>query len=337
MENKHIDLQNKLKAIKISINNSIDLKEINNLKNKYALIYKEYKVSRINVKSIVKKIYKTQYVYLIPRGGFNDILTRIYVALDYCRKTNRVLLLDTRKTCYKMCFDDYFYFKNIDVTVITDINTIETIFSDTTLSIYPDNIKDRDLKLFNFKHLSGNAYLNDNIILNLPRTDTISDIIVHVQAGIHAPETSLIIFKSIYFKQNIIDHVKEQFSKLPSPYLSIHVRNTDYKCDYIRLYETNKELIHSYNAIYIATDDKESLEFFKSKGLPIYNFTEFPSIEYRNLHYSSVDPDIKIKNVICDIYIIGMAEKLLTNSIGGFIKLCENIRKDINIIRDKMQ
>ncbi len=337
MQNKHIDLQNKLKAIKISINNSIDLKEINNLKNKYALIYKEYKVSRINIKSIVKKIYKTQYVYLIPRGGFNDILTRIYLTLDYCRKTNRVLLLDTRKTCYKICFDDYFYFKNIDVTVITDINTIETIFSDTTLSIYPDNIKDRDLKLFNFKHLSGNAYLNDNIILNLPRTDTISDIIVHVQAGINAPETSLIIFKSIYFKQNTIDHVKEQFSKLPSPYLCIQVRNTDYNCDYVSLYETNKDIIHSYNAIYIATDDKESLEFFRSKGLPIYNFTEFPSIEYRNLHYSSVDSDIKIKNVICDIYIISMAEKLLTNSRGGFIKLCQNIRNDINIITDKMQ
>lgn len=285
---------------------------------------------------------KKKYVYLIPMGGFNDILTRIYLALDYCRQTNRVLLLDTRKTCYKICFDDYFYFKNIDVTVITDINTIETIFYDTTLSIYPDNIKDRDLNIFylnvfNFKHSSGTIFMYDNTILNLPTSNINLDIIVHVQAGIGTSQNGLIIFKSIYFKQNIIDHVKEQFSKLPLPYLSIHVRNTDYKCDYIRLYETNKELIHSYNAIYIATDDKESLDFFKSKGLPIYNFTEFPSIEYRNLHYSSVGSDIKIKNVICDIYIITMAEKLLTNSIGGFIKLCENIRKDINIIADKMQ
>jgi hypothetical protein len=32
-----------------------------------------------------------------------------------------------------------------------------------------------------------------------------------------------------------------------------------------------------------------------------------------------------------------MAEKLLTNSIGGFIHLCKAIRKDINIITDKMQ
>jgi hypothetical protein len=149
--------------------------------------------------------------------------------------------------------------------------------------------------------------------------------------------SSFPIFKSLYFKQNIIDHVKEQYSKLPSPYLCIQVRNTDRKCDYVSLYEINKELIHSYNSIYIATDDKDSLDFFRSKGLPIYNFTDFPSIPYENLHFSSIDPDIKIKNLICDIYIISMAEKLLTNSIGGFICLCRAIRKDINIITDKMQ
>jgi hypothetical protein len=71
--------------------------------------------------------FSKKYVYLVPKGGLNDMLTCIYLTVEYCRKTNRILMIDTRKSCYKFCFDDYFYFKNIDIPIITDINTIETI------------------------------------------------------------------------------------------------------------------------------------------------------------------------------------------------------------------
>jgi hypothetical protein len=278
--------------------------------------------------------FSKKYLYLVqaPKRGFNDILKDINLAVEYCRKSKRILMIDTRKSCYTFCFDDYFYFKNTDIPIITDMNTIETIFSDTILTVYPDVIKDRDLKQFKFNKYE---YNNKKIDLLDSNINIDADIIVYISSSNNM--SSFPIFKSLYFKQNIIDHVKEQYSKLPSPYLCIQVRNTDRKCDYVSLYEINKELIHSYNSIYIATDDKDSLDFFRSKGLPIYNFTDFPSIPYENLHFSSIDPDIKIKNLICDIYIISMAEKLLTNSIGGFICLCRAIRKDINIITDKMQ
>ena len=334
-----LKLYNQVQDIKLSLNKeNIHLKEKQLLQNKYALIYKEYKKYKAHIKNkaplLKKELYK-KYVYLVPSSGFNDILSVINLTVEYCRKNKRILMIDTRKSCYTFCFDEYFYFKNIDVPIITDIDTIETIFSDTTLTVYPDIIKNRDLKQFNFKHLSGITYHYNNIRLDLPYININTDIIVNIKAGNSGD--SITTLKCLYFKQNIIDHVKEQYNKLPSPYLCIQVRNTDYKCDYVSLYETNKELINSYNSIYIATDDKDSLEFFRSKGLPIYNFTDFPSIPSINLHYSSVDPDIKIKNLICDIYIISMAEKLLTNSIGGFINLCKAIREDINMITDKIQ
>ena len=278
--------------------------------------------------------FSKKYLYLVqaPKRGFNDILKDINLAVEYCRKSKRILMIDTRKSCYTFCFDDYFYFKNTDIPIITDMNTIETIFSDTILTVYPDVIKDRDLKQFKFNKYE---YNNKKIDLLDSNINIDADIIVYISSSNNM--SSFPIFKSLYFKQNIIDHVKEQYSKLPSPYLCIQVRNTDRKCDYVSLYEINKELIHSYNSIYIATDDKDSLDFFRSKGLAIYNFTDFPSIPYENLHFSSIDPDIKIKNLICDIYIISMAEKLLTNSIGGFICLCTAIREDINMITDKLQ
>ncbi len=55
------------------------------------------------------------YVYLIPKGGFNDILCVINKALLYCQKYNRTLLIDTINSHYKINFSDYFYFTPLHI------------------------------------------------------------------------------------------------------------------------------------------------------------------------------------------------------------------------------
>jgi hypothetical protein len=71
---------------------------------------------------IVKKESDKKYVYLVPMNGFNDILSVINLTVEYCRKNKRILMIDTRKSCYTFCFDDYFYFKNIDIYIINRIH-----------------------------------------------------------------------------------------------------------------------------------------------------------------------------------------------------------------------
>ena len=73
------------------------------------------------------------YVYLESRNGFNDILSAIKYVLNYCKETNRTLLLNTINSCYSIKFDDYFSFK--DVNIITDIDNIKNIISDKKLTI----------------------------------------------------------------------------------------------------------------------------------------------------------------------------------------------------------
>jgi hypothetical protein len=273
------------------------------------------------------------YVYLAPQGGINDILCVIDKTIQYCIATRRTLLLDTTKSCYGINFSDYFYLKNIPISLITDTHAIQKIISDEMLTIYPEFITDRNLNNWKITRVSYGVFsLNNNVLTGLPSSHRNENIVIHSNGG---GGPGIIQFKNLYFNQNIIDHVKHEFKKLPAKYLCIQIRNTDYKCDYRSLYETNKDLIHSYNTIYIATDDKESLTFFRDKKLNIVNFTEFPDTTTINLHYSSVSGDSKIKNVICDIYIISMADRLLSNSEGGFIKLAENIRSDKSIIISK--
>ena len=270
------------------------------------------------------------YVYLIPKGGLNDILSRVDYTLNYCKKTNRKLLLDINLSEYMITFDDYFYFKDEDI--ITDSTVLKTILADEELSIYPDAIDLRDIAKLEF-HYNKGIYNYKGVDICLPSDDCPNNIIIYVTCG---GGDGLKIFSTLNFKKNIIDHIKSQYNKIPTPYLCIQVRNTDYKCDYGALYEQNKQLIDSYKNIYVATDDEQVLKFFREKGLTVYNFTSFPSVPCGNLHASKLLGDIKIKNLLCDMFIISMADKLLSNSVGGFIKLVRKLHEKKDIMKSKL-
>jgi len=234
------------------------------------------------------------------------------------------LLFDSRNSLLKINFSDYFQLPRKNV--IYDTNEIQTICNNQQLQIYPPCLQNKlseiiDGKIVFTYCLGGGAYLFEDTRLNLPNHPIKKDIIIHSMCG---GGNGYLLFKSIKFKNNIKKHCKANHLLLPKPYLCIQVRNTDYKCDYVSLYQTNKQLIHSYKSVYIATDNKDVLQFFKdeSKGLTIYNFTHYPdNTQYKSLHTSNIDPDVKLKDVMSDIYIITMCDKLLSNSKGGFIDL----------------
>lgn len=56
-----------------------------------------------------------RYLYLLPDGGFNDILSRIHICMKYCHKYNRILLINTKYTCYNINFSDYFTINNPNI------------------------------------------------------------------------------------------------------------------------------------------------------------------------------------------------------------------------------
>ena len=272
------------------------------------------------------------YFYLIPQGGLNDMLTTIDKSLNYCKLNKRTLLLNTIKpSSYNINFSDYFELPNLDV--IYDTNEIKKIFNNNKLTVYPENLNLTNvINGMCFKTHSNGYEYNGNIINYSNINDIKEDIIIFASHGDGSHGYKM--FKNIYFKKNIVEYCIEKHSLLKNPYLCIQVRNTDHKCCYQQYFEDNKELIFSYDCIYIATDDKDVIEFYKSKNLNIYNFTTFPDTKVgnRNLHNSNINPDIKIKDLICDIYIITMSDKLLSNSKGGFICLLKDCHNNKNII-----
>lgn len=269
------------------------------------------------------------YIYLSTSvGGFNDILCTIYNLLIHCVKYKRILLLNGINSIYKTNYADYFKLNN-DI-IISDTNKIIEICKSTD-SIYPHCFKDKMMSVLNdeikttYKGKKIKQY--DNNLLCPPdrnREETI--IVCYINYG---GAFGYKIFRQIEFMPDVKSLCKARYDLIAKPYLCIQIRNTDHKCDYVNLYNKNKDMIHSYSNIFIATDDKHVLGFFKDQGLTIKNFTTFPETNMQ-LHYSDVNPRDKMLDLLCDIYLISMSEKLLSSSQGSFIRLvtdCYN-RKD---------
>ena len=74
-----------------------------------------------------------KYIYCIPFGGFGDQLATINKAIKYCKKYNRILIIETQKSKYNVNYEDYFGFQYENV--ILDKNKIGLLICNNELTI----------------------------------------------------------------------------------------------------------------------------------------------------------------------------------------------------------
>ncbi len=267
---------------------------------------------------------KYKYVYFIPKGGINDMFVQIEHVIKYCTRYKRILLLDTTNSIYKINFSDYFDIEYVYCNIIYNSNIIREILKKKSLSIYPAILTTDSIDILNIdKKLTwkeGNTcFCYKDTFLKLPEKEVKEDIIVYAACG---GGNGFIFLKKLIFKDKIKEICIRKLRGFKRPYLCIHVRNTDRKCNYKEMYMDNMREIHSYNLIYICTDDKNVITFFKSKGLNVVCYTSFPSGKYRSLHKTTEIPNRKkMYDIFVDIYMATNCSKILSNSQGGFINL----------------
>ena len=97
-----------------------------------------------------------KYVLCIPNGGFNDQLSQIELCYKYCELFNRVLMINTEDSIYRISFDEYFYFKNNKVEIIYNSKLIKEIVEKNKFSINHGNNKNNYGQSFlSFSSFSG--------------------------------------------------------------------------------------------------------------------------------------------------------------------------------------
>lgn len=287
-----------------------------------------------------------KYLYFLPNAGFNDILSTLYHCIQYCKKYKRVLLFDTLNSLYKINFSDYFDISELkkvfNVEIISDINFIKSIQVNESTTFYPEFINsniyfdivngnididkskqynvDVNIKLYPFKfHLMMN---NNNLS---------SDFIIYTNCV--GDKHGFSIFKNLIIKPVVTDYCKSKYLELKHPYVSFQIRNTDYQSDYKNLLNNNvKYLQNASNPVYVATDCKEVIEYFKSKNINVVNYCHYPDNILVNLHSSEMDPETKLLDLFTDILVLSMSSTIISNSKGGFIKLVQNCNQNKNLI-----
>lgn len=275
------------------------------------------------------------YLYYEPMGGFNDILSGIKRVSEYCKIHNRILLVNGMASFYRIDFSNYFHFseeyKNL---IIINTEQIIDICTNPNYKIYPSELQHKiqmseflkdNNKIFSkfILDTTKKLYTFENIILDLPEDNVKEDIIIYSNYGGGDGYT---IFKEIIFNKNVVDILCERFDRLIQPYLCIHIRNTDHRCDYVTFFGQHEQQIRSFSEIYIATDDVNAIKFYINNGLQVKNFTTFPEKEEYSLHTSSINPHTKFIDMICDLLIISRSHTIMSNSIGGYIILAKAIK-----------
>jgi hypothetical protein len=229
----------------------------------------------------------------------------------------------------------------IGCDIIYDFNIINDLLTNNPHSVYPSCLNNllQDVLCnkvnFRFRDVKS-AYFYNKVELSLPSNVVEADVIVFSSGG---GGKGYSLFQHLTLKDRVKQHCRQRLGLLSDDnYLCIHVRNTDYKCDYQQLYNDNKELIDSFGKIYVATDDKHVITFFKTKHQNVFNFTQFPKAStYRSLHTSSIDPIVKMNDMLCDIFIAANSKKILSNSRGGYIKLMRDCFDNKDFIMNKLQ
>jgi hypothetical protein len=275
-----------------------------------------------------------KYVLCIPYAGFNDVLGVIGKCYSYCKQYNRTLLIK-HVPSYKIIFDDYFYFNELsEINIITDNNEIDKILLENNKSVYPYYLRN-DLVNTNFrgmKYRTGFTWTKSKIERNVGfdfNSGYTENIITYVNCGSYCGINYKItspkqIFEMLEFRFNLLVDFFEKYKKLNKNYIGLQIRNSDRYCDYKKMYYDNIDEIKKNDNIFIATDDKFCLDFFRKQNINLTCFTYFPkNIKPKRSYILSnlIDNDTKIKDTISDLLLLMVSANILSNSNGGFINL----------------
>lgn len=271
---------------------------------------------------------KYLYLYITSNTrsrGLNDLFVNIYRSYKYCQSVNRILLIDFTTSVYKCNLSEIFTFRQEDI--ICDSNKIKTIIECCDDTIYPDK-RVRGIVGLNKKTDFKNKLVNIHL----------SGWGCHKTEAIHKDnlkQNPQIVWKFIFSSIIINNKIRKRFrkivKKLPNKFTSLQIRNTDRKSNYLSFIKKNE--INFHNTIYVATDDKNTLNELTNTfaNYNFFNYTTFPN-NYVTLHDSEIDGKTKLTDIFTDLYIISKSNSFYSNSPGSFSELCSFLYKNKHIL-----
>ena len=269
-----------------------------------------------------------------PFGGINDTLEQINKCLKYATRFQRMLYVDTSISSGLLVnFSDVFKFNEL----LRNPNVRSAVQQEdyalfNTLSVQPKEAYGR-------VHASGawldglGRCINDT---NVPFTfdfsmDYSENLLVHAREG-GGQQSHAELLQYLSFSDHVRDNIMNEKLKLPTHYVSIHVRNTDYQTDYHSFFKTIKDDVIGKN-IFIASDDEEVIQYSKDFFVTsaIYSLNKIKRRGNKPLHdrsvpYSQVEKLSVATEALTDLFLLAEAEKFyFTQTMGGSVSGFSNL------------
>ena len=286
-------------------------------------------------------IDQNRWLLCIPHGGLNDTFSQIELCWQYAARYNRILVLDTTQSGIFRPFSDYFTIKSPPIRIAeysTEIESKLNVLNCRPLSLtgkigtyksaYSSSIR-------NFVDKTSDAILSFDFSFDHPE-----QLLVHEQCGSYVATQA--ILDHIVIAPQTLPRVLDGLARLPSNYLGIHIRNTDYQTDYKKFFKTiYPDMIG--NPLLICSDDGAVIQFAKmyfeeSSVLTTsdqLNFASGPLHKF-DTHQNDMQRHKAVLLAITDLLALAGATKLYTTKnnkgfFSGFSRLAEYINKNRSI------
>jgi hypothetical protein len=193
-----------------------------------------------------------------PCGGLNDTLCQIEYCWQYAEKTNRHLIIDTLKSGVMANFSEFFLPLHENDAVRVSFETSGQLLETLNLcSCAPVEIQNR-IDTYQIKYVPGELFLRDAETSARLGFDFDKDyeesLLVHHNAG--GGNSSHKAIQRIRFNEKTAKKIGERLASIGTDYDTVHVRNTDYTCDYKAFFETIYTKVCNRKLLVCSDDDR---------------------------------------------------------------------------------
>jgi hypothetical protein len=153
--------------------------------------------------------------------------------------------------------------------------------------------------------------------------DYVERVLVHHASG-RLRGASVAALSRLRLHNDLCDELAKRLNSIGSNYVSVHVRNTDYKTNYQTLLNQlgHHPAFHDCENLFVASDDIACLEACKNKfpNVNIISFSKLPQDSVRPIHRLAELDDAyqRNKDAILDLLMLALSHKFI------FLELKEN-------------
>ena len=281
------------------------------------------------------------YVLCRPDAGLNDILCQIEFMHRYATQSKRTLVVDTAYE-NSLYFKDHFsnYFNTSASNLILDIKEIAPYFD--RMRTFPEEITGRVNSYLAWPSPEHQNFADHHTgtRLSFDASQVYEhQLLVHHSWG--GGNLSLFALTKLNLVDPIVDALIDRIDTIGEPFSAIHIRNTDYKTDYIQCIQQIKDSI--LTPVFLATDDYECrnycIDLLGSENVKY--FSDLPEEDIPlHANHTFTDPYKRNVDAILDLLTLALStcfyrigiDGTLSGTATGYATLAENLTRHDGIV-----